>query len=202
MTSIVSRLPTVIARRIFVFLIDSAGINPELSEDIKHYIKCRSALRTAYYLYASDHILTDLIAYMRKQKLTEKYNRQYRMYLIFTYDNGNLPEAAEDEFEYVQKLDIFEYARKALTGCYIFDNRINKYSILPTAVGTEDEDYSTQRDIDTYRVLNHIVCMMEPEDRAAAMSHIEHYAKHVLPFEEDDHYQEEYYGEDDYDNDY
>ena len=212
----VRQLPKDITDRIFIYLIDSVGINKILSEDIKHLVRCKCTLQTTPVVYYSEEILLHANSYMRERNLFEKYKR--KMVLIRYKRNYELSSYEYDENDY-EKIELPEkiyqlsqYVRNSIPGMYDIDSRSNQYSKVAKLFNTDIFYDEYLEAMSCYRAIHNIVSIMEPVDRSNFMQYIEHYCTKILPFVDEDfaqdYYQEEYgyngydeYYEDDSDED-
>lgn len=199
----IRRLPKDIASRILAYIIDCIGISSDLSEDIKHFARCKPILQIRGILFNSDRVLGRTLWFMNDRNLFSKYNRKMILRsgkMVMKIENG----MHFWEREQKMKLTDFEiYANQSLLFYgHTFDSRPNNYSYLVNKNQSEQDAANLTNYIYCYRVLHNLLCMMEPEDRAQLMTFIDNYYSRAMPYEENDDYENnDYYEDDDYDDD-
>jgi hypothetical protein len=181
----INRLPKYISDRILMYLINMVGINAELSEDIRHVVRCKCMLQASRILCYTEEIVEKL----RHYQLLKKYNRKIRVLFERPQNDLTIP---------LNEYPNLVYYKSCL------DHRPNKHSLvvskfMTTSSGIEDEY------MQYYRVLHNVVCAVSPGDRAKIMSAIEDYVVRILPYEmqEYDDYYDAYaeYEEEEYEED-
>lgn len=192
----IRRLPRDIASRILAYIINCVGISSSLSEDIKHFARCKPTLQIRGILFNSDRVLGRVLWYMDDRNLFSKYNRKMLSRTnklemktkngISVWERGQ--EMKLTNFEIYANLPLLYYG-------HALDSRPNNYSYLVNKNDPNNEAANLTNYIYCYRALHNLLCILNPEDRAQLMTFIDNYYLRAMPY---DNYQAEEYEEHDY----
>ena len=166
MNEAIRQLPTDIRWYILRYL--SISITADVSEDIRHFGKCKYRLQQPHYIFQSyyllDYIIDNFIPFIR----TQNYNRRMIVPPETIYTRWHVD---------TKDVVIMEYAFLMYNNDFGYDDRPYIYStIKPTGLMHGGIVHGLQ----CWRAIYNIICMLRPCDREYVMNRLEHYYRTSL----------------------